>query len=150
MHRYSSAGGGDDSSEQEDLVDASGASEMENDETDMEEVNFANYKPDMAVLNSIECNDDEQSVNACKVETKLKLAIIGVGLCLLIATFLLLCTYPLYLKQLELGGENYNAFGSLLFVSSIITTFYVIAAAASSWHFKWDIKFYQLPIPAKG
>lgn len=147
MQRY-----GDDSSEQEDLVDASGASEVENDETDMEEVNFANYKPDITVLSPI---DDELSAGGgggggSKLETKLKLTIIGVGLCLLIATFLLLFTYPLYLKQLELGGENYNAFGSLLYVSSIITTFYIVAAAAASWRFKWDIKFYQLPIPAKG
>lgn len=145
---------GDDSSEQEDLVDASEASEMENEESDMEDVNFSSYKPDITGLNPIDSTDivDQSchSVGVYRVETRLKLALIGVGLCLLMSTFLLLLCYPLYLKQLELGGENYNAFGSLLFNSTIVTMFYIVAAAVSSWYFKWELKFYQLPIPAKG
>lgn len=155
---------GGESSDQEDLVDASGGSDQDDDGiTDVDELQFAYDKPSASMLNPThdvnDCSDSSNSrgggtssssTSTTIVETKLKLALLGIGVCLLVSTFLLLFIHPLYLKQIELGGDSYNAYGSIIFISTIVTTIFVAAAAFASWYCKWTIKFYQFPIPAKG
>lgn len=146
---------GDESSDQEDLVDASGGSELDDEVTDMDEMQFAYCKTDAPFLNPVDPvgeNSSGRNSVTTKIETKVKLTMLGVGLVLLISTFTLLFLHPLYMKQLELGGSDnkFNAFGSLFFISTIVTLLLVCATAISSWFFKWNIRVFQLPIPAKG
>lgn len=154
-HRFGTHNNGDESSDQEDLVDASGGSEMDDEVTDMDEMQFTYCKTDEVFLNSVDQMGESSSHGGRsngnnKIETRLKLSLLGAGLILLISTFMLLFIHPLYLKQLEVGGDKFNAYGSLLFVSTIVTILFVSATAITSWISKWNIKIYQFPIPAKG
>lgn len=155
--KYGSGGcGGDESSDQEELVD--GNSEMDDEMTDMDEMQFTYCKTDASILNPTEANESfntrggsaTQATTSTVLETRLKLSLLAVGLCLLSSTIFLLVLQPLYMKQLELGGDGYTAYGSLLFVSTTVTVIFVGAATIVSSFSKWTIKFYQLPIPAKG
>lgn len=144
---------GDESSDQEDLVDASGGSELDDEVTDMDEMQFAYCKTDAPFLNPVDPIGESSGRGSVvtKIETKVKLTMLGVGLALLISTFILLFLHPLYMKQLELGGsDKFNAFGSLFFISTIVTLLFVSGTAITSWLCKWNIRVFQLPIPAKG
>lgn len=143
---------GDESSDQEDLVDASGGSELDDEVTDMDEMQFAYCKTDAPFLNPVDpIGESSRDSVTPKIETKVKLTMLGVGLLLLISTFVLLFLHPLYMKQLELGGmDKFNAFGSLFFISTIVTLLFVSGTAIISWICKWNIRVLQLPIPAKG
>lgn len=144
---------GDESSDQEDLVDASGGSELDDEVTDMDEMQFAYCKTDAPFLNPVDPIDGSGSRGTVitKIETKVKLTMLGVGLVLLLSTFILLFLHPLYMKQLELGGsDKFNAFGSLFFISTIVTVLLVSCTALCNWICKWKIRTFQFPIPAKG
>ncbi|XP_063709059.1 uncharacterized protein LOC134837606 [Culicoides brevitarsis] len=152
-HRFGNRDAGEESSDQEDLVDASGGSELDDEVTDMDEMQFAYCKTDAPFLNPVDPVGENSSTRTTttKIETKVKLIMLGVGLLLLISTFILLFLHPLYMKQLELGGsDKFNAFGSLFFISTIVTALLVCATATCNWLFKWKLRTFQLPIPAKG
>jgi hypothetical protein len=141
-------------SDQEELV---GASDVDDDATDMDEMQFTyckNHSP-TASTEPIDSDANTHLVDSgtatCgnKLETRSMWALFGFGLVLLVSTFLLLVIYPLYQLQLEQGGRSYNAYGGLLFYSSVITLLLCAATVVASWLYKWNFKVYTPPIPGK-
>lgn len=68
--------------------------------------------------------------------------------------FALLVWSPLYLLQLSstsagLGERPLNAFGALLFVTSLTTVGFFVATLIAATARKWDVKVYAMPLPWK-
>jgi hypothetical protein len=140
-------------SDQEELIGASGGSDLDDEATDVDEMQFT-YCKNHSPTTPNDNNDTDAHTNliencVTKLETKSKMALFGIGLLLLLSTFLLLLIYPLYQMQLELGGSTYNAYGALLFYSTVVTLFLVLGTILTSWIYKWNVKFYEFPIPGK-
>lgn len=132
--------GEESGSDQEELVNIS-ASDIDEDGTDIDEMQFTFCKASNP-------GNNDSTDNQYK-ENKSKLSLFGVGFCLLCSAFMLLIILPLYNQQLALGGDDYNAYGAILYVSSIITLLLIGVAGVSDWIWKWDVQFYKLPIPGK-
>lgn len=132
--------GEESGSDQEELVNIS-ASDIDEDATDIDEMQFTFCKANNS-------GNNDSTDNQYK-ENKSKLSLFGVGFSLLCSAFLLLIILPLYNQQLALGGDDYNAYGAILYVSSIVTLLLIAVAGISDWIWKWDLKFYKLPIPGK-
>lgn len=162
-------------SDQEDLVGAS-ASELDDDVTDMDEIQFSfckatgtssnhqnssnashneqNMTPSSHHLNHKQENCIRNSAGEGGYENyidnqKSKFALFGSGFGLLLTSLMMLVILPLYLKQLALGGESYNAYGAIIYIGLMIGIILGVLAAIFGRTSKWNIKFYKCPLEPK-
>lgn len=142
-------------SDQEDLV---GGTDFDDDLSDTEELQFTYCKnstiaidePDISVstndgINSYFCSNSSTSDETVPQKSKLLLCCM-VGMLFISALILLIC-FPLYFHQLNVGKNKHNAYGAMLYVSTLITSAFLLATLISSWILKWDIKVHKLPLP---
>lgn len=152
---------GDDSpsaSDQEELV---GATDFDDDLTDVDDIPYNNYcnkqtndqslnggGSDSGVVSGNEQQQLQQQSTNCNEQTS-KCRFFGSIVALFIATFALLICTPLYLQQLAVEGKKNNAYGAILFNSTAVAAIFIVAAAIVSYIAKWDIKLYKCPISWK-
>lgn len=143
-------------SDQEDLV---GGTDYDDDMSDTEELQFTYCKnstialdePDISAstndeVNSYFCNSSTTSDTKEPQKSKLILCCM-VGMLFISALVLLIC-FPLYLHQLNVGGEKkHNAYGAMLYISTLITSAFLLATLITSWILKWNVKVHKLPLP---
>ncbi|KAJ6634875.1 hypothetical protein Bhyg_13456 [Pseudolycoriella hygida] len=127
-------------SDQEELV---GETDIDEDCSDTEEMQFTFCKTNIVDENSLDTNTDN---GIPKHSIQSKFIFFGMVFSLLLSAFVLLICFPLYQQQLNVG-ENKNAYGALLFVSTLITLLLVLSTLAGSWILKWKIVLYKLPLP---
>ncbi|XP_055374954.1 uncharacterized protein LOC129607803 [Condylostylus longicornis] len=84
-----------------------------------------------------------QHFRKCK---RIFLLLIAFGFGLLLTSFSLFIVLPLYQKQLEIGRKTNNSYGSILFISPIITFLLILLTQIFSWLFKWTIQVYKFPV----
>lgn len=146
---------GDDSqsaSDQEELV---GATDFDDDMTDVDEQPYSNYcktsNEDTLIGGSdsgVGSGSDQHSTSAAN-EQQSKCRFFGSTVALFLSAFALLVCFPLYLQQLAVEGEKNNAYGAILYVSITVTAVLIAAAGLVSTIAKWDIKWYKCPISWK-
>lgn len=131
-------------SDQEELV---GETDIDDDYSDTEEMQFTFCKSNIVDENSLDTNTDNASNNGMqKHSIQSKFIFFGMVVTLFLSAFVLLICFPLYLQQLNVG-EKKTAYGALLFVSALITLLLVLSALAVWWILKWNIALYKLPLP---
>lgn len=162
-------------SDQEELV---GASDLDGDISDTEEMQFSFCK---ASMNTIDDHDSNSCTNFSGQpvdEPKSKLIFFGMVVILFLTAFILLICFPLYFQQLNAGGSGsgsssggggvsgttgngnagssgngdntgHNAYGALLYISTLITSFFLLATVIASWSLKWDLMVHKFPLPWK-
>lgn len=129
-------------SDQEELV---GETDIDDDYSDTEEMQFTFCKTNIIDENSLDTNTDNDTR---KHSIQSKFIFFGMVITLFLSAFVLLICFPLYLQQLNVG-EKKNAYGALLFVSTLITLLLILSAFAGWWILKWNIVLYNLPLPWK-
>lgn len=132
-------------SDQEELV---GETDVDDDYSDTEEMQFTFCKTNLVDENSLDTNADNASNGIQKHSMQSKFIFFGMVVTLFLSAFVLLICFPLYLQQLNVG-ENKNAYGALLFVSTLITLLLILSAFAGWWIFKWNTALYKLPLPCR-
>lgn len=149
-------------SDQEDLVGAS-ASELDDDVTDMDEIQFSFCKATgTSNQSSTTKNDDQNGTKKQQNPThdiyvgdnftdnhKSKFALFGSGFGLLVTSLMMLIILPLYLRQLSLGGESYNAYGAIIYIGLMIGILMGVLSAVLGHVSNWNVKFYKLPLDSK-
>lgn len=156
-------------SDQEDLVGAS-ASELDDDVTDMDEIQFSFCKATGTSNQNSSTNNNPNGGSGCgggggmqhnnqthdiyvgdnySDNHKSKFALFGSGFGLLVTSLMMLVVLPLYLRQLSLGGENYNAYGAIIYIGLMVGVLLTLLAAVFGHVSKWNIKFYKCPLDSK-
>lgn len=129
-------------SDQEQLV---GETDIDDDYSDTEEMQFTFCKSNIIDENSLDTNTAEPNgIRALTLQTKI--TFFGMVVALFLSAFVLLICFPLYLQQLN-AGQKKSAYGALLFVSILITLLLILTAVAGWWILKWNIVLYKLPLP---
>lgn len=129
-------------SDQEELV---GDTDIDDDYSDTEEMQFTFCKTNIVDENSLDTNTDNDTQ---KHSIQSKFIFFGMVITLFLSAFILLICFPLYLQQLNVG-EKKNAYGALVFVATLITLLFILSAVAGWWILKWNIALYKLPLPWK-
>lgn len=127
-------------SDQEELV---GETDIDDDYSDTEEMQFTFCKTNIIDENSLDTNTDN---GIQKHSMQSKFIFFGMVITLFLSALVLLICFPLYLQQLNVG-EKKSAYGALLFVSTLITLLLILSAFAGWWILKWNIVLYTLPLP---
>lgn len=148
-------------SDQEELV---GNSDLEDELSDYDDVPFDNLcKQSTATENDLnsgagECMNIDPSTSHHKYNSqemydnehlyghKSKIVLFIAMIALLLTAFALLICFPFYLQQLAVEGKQNNAYGAILFVSTVVTFVFMVIAALMSYLFKWDNKLLTFPI----
>lgn len=138
-------------SDQDDLVDDS---DLDVDLSDTEDLQFTFCKPSNRQL--LQLDGGAQSSSGAdhvtqQPDMRLRWRFFTSGVTLMLSSLVLLVCMPLYYQQMALSGKEYNAYGSLLFISFMVTLLLVILARACSILLKWDNEreFYRIPISWK-
>lgn len=130
-------------SDQEELV---GETDIDDDYSDTEEMQFTFCKTTNIIDgNSLNANADNAS-NGIQHTFKSKFIFFGMVIMLFLSAFVLLICLPLYLQQLNVG-EKKHAYGALLFVSTLITALFILATLIGWWILKWNVALYKCPLP---
>lgn len=138
-------------SDQEELV---GNTDLEDELTDFDDIQF-NYCKQSTAENTINGMENGGNVDATTngahhqydvTEQKSKILFFGATVALFLTAFALLICFPLYLQQLSVEGKQNNAYGAMLFVSSLVTIAFIGMTALVSYMFKWNIKLLKCPI----
>lgn len=181
---------GDESQSASDQDELIGASDLDADLSDTEEMQFTFCKG--GLMDTLG-NDQESCSNYSSVphnEPKSKLIFFGMVIMLFLSAFVLLICFPLYFQQLNVGsynddgvgvadggktksggninGNNHNnvmatennrphssnlsasnAYGAILYVSTLITSFLLLATVIASWSLKWNLTVHKFPMPWK-
>lgn len=143
-------------SDQEELV---GATDFDDDLTDVDDIPYNNYcnkqtnehtlnGSDSGVVSGNEQQQQQQQSTMCNEQVS-KCRFFGSIVALFIATFALLICTPLYLQQLAVEGKKNNAYGAILFNSTAVAVVFIVSAAIASYIGKWDMKLYKCPISWK-
>lgn len=137
---------GDDSqsaSDQEELV---GETDIDDDYSDTEEMQFTFCKTNIIDENSLDSNATSNGAQKHSIQSKL--IFFGMVVALFLSALALIICFPLYLQQLNVGDKK-NAYGALLFVSTLITLLLIVCAFVGWWILKWNVALYKLPLPWK-
>ena len=152
---------GDESqSDQEELV---GGTDLDDDLTDLDEMQFNFCKPitnENNKLTDLEANatnngqhtSQQQYANAQMHqfdEYVSKWRLFGGLVALFLTTFALLIAFPFYLEQMSVEGKKNTAYGAILYVTTVVTVILIVVSGLASILFKWDVKIYRIPIPWK-
>lgn len=136
---------GDDSqsaSDQEELV---GETDIDDDYSDTEEMQFTFCKSNIEIERTRNTNgDDDGSMHIHTIQSKF--IFFGMVVTLFLSAFVLLICFPLYLQQLNVGQKK-SAYGALLFVSTLITLLLMLSTLVGWWILKWNVVLYKLPLP---
>lgn len=127
-------------SDQEELV---GETDIDDDYSDTEDMQFTFCQTNIVDENSLDTNP-ENGVHKHTIQSKF--IFFGMVVALFLSSFVLLISFPLYLQQLNVG-EKRSAYGALVFVSTLITLLLIVSALAGWWILKWNIVLYKLPLP---
>lgn len=139
-------------SDQEELV---GNTDLEDELTDFDDVQFSYCKQSAAdnSVNGMEngANDNQQNgqQQIGYPEQKSKILFFGATIALFLTAFALLICFPLYLHQLSIEGNQNNAYGAILYLSSLVTVIFIVIAAIVSYFLKWNIKLFKVPMQWK-
>lgn len=128
-------------SDQEELV---GETDIDDDYSDTEEMQFTFCKSNIIDDNSLDTNAATNGTAKHTIQSKL--LFFGMVVALFLSAFALLICFPLYLQQLNVG-EKKTAYGALLFVSTLITLLLILSAFVGWWILKWNVALYKLPLP---
>lgn len=136
-------------SDQEELV---GATDFDDDLTDVDELPYSNYcksgneRTSAGSDSGVVSGSDQPSNYIVNDQRSSKCRLFGSIIALFLAAFALLITFPLYLQQLAVEGEKNNAYGAILYVSTTVTAIFIMVAACASYFGKWNVKWYKCPI----
>lgn len=137
-------------SDQEELV---GATDFDDDLTDVDDMTYGNYCKASNERTSV-CSDSgvgsgSDQPSTCSDQQPSKCRFFGSLVALFLAAFALLITFPLYMQQLSVEDKKNNAYGAILFVSTAVTALFILIAGCASYIGKWNIKLYRCPISWK-
>lgn len=168
---------GDESQSASDQEELIGGSDLDGDISDTEEMQFTFCKG--GLMDTLGNDQESCSSNYSTVlhEPKSKLIFFGMVIMLFLSAFVLLICFPLYFQQLNVGSNirvsaakdgiiNHNiiptdrphnnsnlsasnAYGAILYVSTLITSFLLLATVIASWSLKWNLMVHKLPMPWK-
>lgn len=149
-------------SDQEELV---GNSDLDDDLSDYDEVQFNNFCKPTSTENDL--NAGESSADQMSSQYKYRrqqqqnydfenfyghksrIIFFIAMIALFLTAFALLLCFPLYIQQLSVEGKQNNAYGAILYTSTVITLIFLIIAVLISFLFKWDVKLFKFPIEWK-
>lgn len=147
-------------SDQEELV---GNSDLDDELSDYDEVQFNSFCKPTSTEN--ELNAGESSAHMSSQQKyrhhqqnydfdhfyghRSKILFFIAMLALFLTAFALLLCFPLYLQQLSVEGKQNNAYGAILYASTVITLVFLITAGLVSFLCKWDVKLFKFPIAWK-
>lgn len=146
-------------SDQEELV---GNSDLDDELTDYDDVQFNNFCKPSSTDNDLNAGENSSGQMSSQQKYrqqqqqnydfdqfyghKSKILFFIAMIALLLTAFALLLCFPLYIQQLSVEGKQNNAYGAILYVSTVITMIFLIMAAIVSFLFKWDVKLFKFPI----
>lgn len=138
-------------SDQEELVDAT---DFDEDLTDVDDLAYSNYchtnerigtASDSGLGSASEqipgCTNSDLRTSKCRFFNSI--------VTLFLAAFMLLVVFPFYVEQLAVENRKNNAYGAILYLSSVVTVIFLLLASSASYIKKWNIKLYKCPIPWK-
>lgn len=154
--------------------DMCGLSDYEDEGTDLDEMQFTFCKGSTTKLlertteinlngQTNDDNDDQlnstTSTNNLHGNSKSKLMFFGCATVLLLSSFLLLISFPLYYEQLsiDLNGDHnkttieqqqqHNIYGAILYITTFTTLLIIAITLIATWIYKWQLNIFKLPIP---
>lgn len=135
---------GDESQSASDQDELVGNTDLEDELTDFDDVQF-NY----CKQSSAEQAASEMDGSSHCAEQKSKIIFFGATIALFVTAFALLISFPLYLQQLSVEGKQNNAYGAILYTSALATVIIILITLTVSYAFKWNIQLLRPPIQWK-
>lgn len=143
----------DSASDQEELV---GATDFDDDLTDVDDLTYSNYCKSSnertgagSADSGVGSGSDQPSPCMSTDQQPSKWRFFGSIVALFVTALAMLITFPLYLQQLDVEGKKNNAYGAILYMSTVVTAVFVLLAFGASYFGKWTMKLYRCPISWK-